>query len=497
MEGATFSPERSQPNDQKSEGISINAITTAPDQLSPREGINGGEVADFPDSEDWEIVGYLDKNQIEQINGLDPNSDPDTLKAHKEIEWPALYFKTFTCFSRLPLELRRKIWFHALPEPRLVNFELYPKPELVLHQIQHPEFINIAVRDYTLTTDDVKNKEMSLDIHPFFLTCHEFRDVFLENYESFDMHTQLPADGRCLYTPPMLPTYSTICHVRMKNTPSQYYIDPKVDRLVFDSLEKSFEILSSIGITLNLSAFRNIAITQYSEQGNRSVVSESTWKAIEDNFPRLTSVNFCGNFAGAHVGRLPMRIPTLTRFHPLTQDTIGEVNRQTLYQDSHGLITPNAWIVNAHHMNVIARAAYKTKRSFLERSNTHGNYWKGVDFTISLWMEHTLHRAKDYIQLQPRRPIEGDQDNTYYTQAVGSFDIGSAYLKRSGGTSVIDCYADGTLFNSETAMKKDQLHGTHEGGKSKYLTWPWNCPSSDNGDSYDNSRFKNQVFRAL
>ncbi|KAK6601401.1 hypothetical protein H4I96_06742 [Botrytis cinerea] len=376
MEGATFSPERSQPNDQKSEGISINAITTAPDQLSPRESINGGEVAAFPDSEDWEIVGYLDKNQIEQINGLDPNSDPDTLKAHKEIEWPALYFKTFTCFSRLPLELR-------------------------------------------------------------------------------------------------------------------------LDRLVFDSLEKSLEILSSIGITLNLSAFRNIAITQYSEQGNRSVVSESTWKAIEDNFPRLTSVNFCGNFAGAHVGRLPMRIPTLTRFHPLTQDTIGEVNRQTLYQDSHGLITPNAWIVNAHHMNVIARAAYKTKRSFLERSNTHGNYWKGVDFTISLWMEHTLHRAKDYIQLQPRRPIEGDQDNTYYTQAVGSLDIGSAYLKRSGGTSVIGCYADGTLFNSETAMKKDQLHGTHEGGKSKYLTWPWNCPSSDNGDSYDNSRFKNQVFRAL
>lgn len=50
MEGATFSPERSQPNDQKSEGISINAITTAPDQLSPRESINGGEVAAFPDS---------------------------------------------------------------------------------------------------------------------------------------------------------------------------------------------------------------------------------------------------------------------------------------------------------------------------------------------------------------------------------------------------------------------------------------------------------------
>ncbi|TGO45598.1 hypothetical protein BCON_0379g00010 [Botryotinia convoluta] len=327
MEGATFSPERSQPNDQKSEGILANAITTVPDELSPRESISGGQVVDLPVSEDWEIVGYLNRVQIVQINGMDPKSDQETLKAYKEIEWPALYFKTFTCFSGLPLELRRKIWFHALPEPRLVNFELYPKPEAALHQGQHPEFISIAIRDYTLTTDDAKNKEMSLDIRPFFLTCHEFKDVFLEHYKSFDIHTQIPADGRCLYTPPMLPTYSTICHVGMENPPSQCYIDPKVDSLKFDSLEESIEILSSIDITLNLSAFQHIAIAQYSKRStspNQSVVSESTWKAIEDNFPQLNSVTLSGNFAGTHVERFPTRIPTITRFHTLTEDTIGD-----------------------------------------------------------------------------------------------------------------------------------------------------------------------------
>ncbi|TGO20884.1 hypothetical protein BPAE_0258g00050 [Botrytis paeoniae] len=479
MKAATFSPERSQPNDQKSEGILINAITTASDQLSLRESISG---------EYWEIVGYLNRDQIDQINGMDPKSDQETLKAYKEIEWPALYFKNFTCFSGLPLELRRKIWFHALPEPRLVNFELYPKPEAALHRGQHPEFISIAIRDYTLTTDDSKNKEMSLDIRPFSLTCHEFKDVFLEHYKSFDIRTQISVDGRCLYTPPMIPTYSTICHVRMENPPSQCFIDPKVDCLKFDSLEKSLEILSSIGITLNLSAFQHIAIAH--------VFLESTWATIEDNFPQLKSVTLSGNFAGTHVDRFPMRIPILTRFHPLTGDTIDELSRQTIYQDSHGLVTPNAWIVNTHYMDIISRAAYGSKKSLLERTIDNGNYWKGVNFTISLWMEHTLHRAKDYIQLKPRRPIEGDQDIIYYTQAVGKFDTGNAYLKRSGGIPVIDCYADGTLFNSEEARKKgNEFHETDQGDGSKYLTWPWNHLSVGNNDSYDNSRFRNQVFR--
>ncbi|TGO35555.1 hypothetical protein BHYA_0154g00170 [Botrytis hyacinthi] len=463
MEGTTFSLERSQPNDQVSEVTLIDTITTASEQLSLREGISGGEVADLQSEEDWEIVGYLNRDQINKINGMGPKSDQETLKAYTEIEWPALYFKTFTCFSRLPLKLRRKIWFHALPEPRLVSFESYPNSEQELHVGRHPRFISLGIRDYTMTTDVTKNKEMSLNIRPFFLTCHELKDVFLEHYKSFDIHAQIPADGKCLHTSAILPTYSTVCRVSMESPPSQCYIDPKADCLKFNNLKESIEMLSGIGITLDCSALRHIAIAGHSKYGDGTLIFESTWKAIEDNFPQLKSVTLSGNYGGAaHVNIFPLVIPTLTRFHPLTGDTMGELCRQTLYQDSHGLETPNAWIANTEHMDVISTTAYVTKKSFFERTINNSTYWKGVDFTIYLWMEHTLHRAKDYIQLKPRKPIEGDQDTFYYTQAVGKFDIGSAYLKRSGGVSVIDCYADGTLFNSEEARKKgDEFHETH------------------------------------
>lgn len=224
---------------------------------------------------------------------------------------------------------------------------------------------------------------------------------------------------------------------------------------------------------------------------------ESTWKAIEDNFPQLKSVTLSGNYGGAaHARTFPLVIPTLTRFHPLTGDTTGELSRQTLSQDFHGLETPNAWIANTEHMDIISTTADVTKKSFLERTISNSTYWKGVDFTISLWMEHTLHRAKDYIHLKPRNPIEGDQATIYYTQAVGKLDIGSACLKRLGGVSVIDCYSDGTLFNSETAREKgNEFYETHQGDGSKYLTWPWNRPSLGENDAYDNSRFRNRVYR--
>ncbi|TGO08693.1 hypothetical protein BTUL_0196g00190 [Botrytis tulipae] len=400
MEVVTCSPEKSQPNGQKSEGILTNATTTVPGELSAGKSISGAQVSDLTVSEDWEIVGYLNRDQIDLINGMDPKSDQETLKAYKEIEWLALYFKTFTCSSGLPLEIRRKIWLYALPEPRLVNLELDPKPELALENDQHPEFISIAIRDYTLTTDDTKDRYMSLDIRPFFLTCHEFKDVFLEYYKSFDIHTQIAVDGDCLYTPPMLPTYSTICLVIIENPPSQCYIDPRADCPKFDNLKESIEILSGIGITLDFSALRHIAIAKYSKFGNESLILESTWKAIEDNFPQLKSVTLSGNNGGTYVNKFPMGIPTVTRFHRLTEDTISEFYRQTICQYYNGLAPLNACIVDAHYMDIIWKAAYRYNESFLERTNINGDYWKGVNLTTSLWMEHTLHRAKDYIQLK-------------------------------------------------------------------------------------------------
>ncbi|TGO52041.1 hypothetical protein BOTNAR_0337g00070 [Botryotinia narcissicola] len=405
------------------------------------------------------------------------NQTQETLEAYKEIECPALYFKIFNCFSGLPLEIRRKIWLYALPEPRLVNLELDPNPKLTLENDRHPESISIAIRDYILTADDTKDRYMSIDIRPFFLTCHEFKDVFLEHYKSFDIPTQITV--RCI-----------------ENPPSQCYIDPKADCLKFNNLKESIEILSSIGITLNFSALRHIAIAKYSKSGTGSLIFESTWKAIEDNFPQLKSVTLSGNNGGTHVEKLPMGIRTFTRFHRLIEDTIGEFCRQTVCQYYNGLAPLNSCIVDTHYMDIIWKAAYRHNESFLERTNINGDYWKGVNLTTSLWMEHTLHRAKEYIQLKPRIPFEGDQITIFYTQAVGKFYVSSAYVKLIGGLTVIDCYADSTLFNSEEAREKgNEFHETHSGDGSKYLTWPWNRPSLGENDAYDNSRFRNRVYR--
>ncbi|THV49652.1 hypothetical protein BGAL_0185g00100 [Botrytis galanthina] len=414
MESSAISPESSQPKDQESEVPSINAITATSEQLSLRESIS--EVAGLQSSEDWEIFGYLSRDQINRINGMGRKPDQETLK--------------------LPLELRRKIWFHALPEPRLVSFVMHPDSEFEVLAGRHSRSISLGIIDYTIFTDVTQNKELSHNVRPFFLTCHELKDVFLEHYKSFNIHTQIPADGKLLYSSPTPPICSAVCRVSMGRLPSQCYIDPKADCLKFNNLKESIEILSGIGITLDFSDLRHIAVGGFSKYVDGSLDMESTWKAIEDNFPQLKSVTLSGNYGGAaHARTFPLVIPTLTRFHPLTGDTMGELSRQTLSQDLHGLETPDAWIANTENMDIISTTADVTKKSFLERTISNSTYWKGIDFTISLWMEHTLHRAKDYIQLNPRNPIEGDQDTVYYTQAVGKFDIGSACLKRLGGVA--------------------------------------------------------------
>ncbi|KAF7897174.1 hypothetical protein EAF00_005402 [Botryotinia globosa] len=283
----------------------------------------------------------------------------------------------------------------------------------------------------------------------------------------------------------------------MESSPSQQYIDPKTDCLKFNNLKESIAILSGICITLDFSDLQHIAVGGCSKYDDGSLDLESTWTAIEDNFPQLKSVTLSGNYGGvAHKHLFSLVIPTLTRFHPLTGETMGELCRQILCRDFYGVETPDAWIANTEHMNIISTTADISKKSFLERTISNSTYWNGIDFTMSLWMEHTLHRAKDYIQLKPRKPVEGDQDTIYYTQAVGKFDIGSAYLERVGARSVIDCYADGTLFNSETVREKDnEVHETQQGDRSKYLTWPWNRPSLEGNDAYDNSRFRDRIYR--
>lgn len=74
---------------------------------------------------------------------------------------------TFSCFSRLPVELQRLIWFHTLPAPRVVEVTLFSVPLLgivnVLPQIEaYPAALQI---------------------------CQNSRDVALSHYTLFSCRT--------------------------------------------------------------------------------------------------------------------------------------------------------------------------------------------------------------------------------------------------------------------------------------------------------------------
>lgn len=404
-------------------------------------------------------------------------------KAYTEIEWPALYFKTFTCFPRLPAELRRKIWFHALPEPRFVRIGV----DWALKDWRPPEtLINISVWDCATTIHNGKSGGPRVNILQLFLTCHESQEVFLENYKCLDI--QLPTDGQFLFAPRTTPTQTRLVHVKIKSRPSHRYIDRHIDTLRFDNIAETLTLLPISGIRLDLSPFTNIVVAgyDYSKHPQYSPIQlpESPWRLIEKNFPQLKSLTLIGNSSGFPAQLWNKKIPTTPRLHPLNQQTMDEVGRQMAFKD------PVTWDrYTSPHIRAGIQLNELTRKKFLTETDANPRYWKGVEFAISQWLNHTVHNANDYIQLKPKRPIEGHRKRIYYTQAMCPSDIGSAFTAYDGYGCGIDCFADGTLFNFENSKLRSKLHESLDENGKKYSTWPWKS-LPDKNCKYDGSRFK-------
>jgi hypothetical protein len=107
--------------------------------------------------------------------------------------------KKFHLFPRLPPELRRKIWRHALPSPRIMSIDFIQRPHQSIPQFEpnHPPPVLLQV-------------------------CHESREVALENYE-----LAFEAQGPC-GSSQQAPTGGT-----PNPSPRGFYFDFRTDTLCF------------------------------------------------------------------------------------------------------------------------------------------------------------------------------------------------------------------------------------------------------------------------
>lgn len=175
----------------------------------------------------------------------------------------------FTCFSRLPLELRCVIWKHALPEPRVVQAVMSGFPEEGIRFQLHPDIV-IG--------------------HEHLLTCRESSDVFQRTYSKLTVEPCVVADScptpKCILKDTSLDRGDHDATVPV--TEPIGYLDPINDTLVVR--ETDLNLLADHEARFDLTKVQRLVLVY------RGMFMESPWTTIEKECPSLREFSFVYGF---------------------------------------------------------------------------------------------------------------------------------------------------------------------------------------------------------
>jgi hypothetical protein len=183
---------------------------------------------------------------------------------------------SFTCFSRLPGELRRHIWLHALPSPRVLQLIYYEEYD----ELKDPTY------GYTLYIKLEDNQYQCRVPTQLRLVCKESYELFAEHFGYITL-SKTPDESFVNLGGSKL---SWATHLPVNRIWCYHFINFKADTLMVHDFEGLRFMLSEFGLQLNLSSLKKLAVTGL-ESNPQSIGSPFMWRLIEQICPLLECLN--------------------------------------------------------------------------------------------------------------------------------------------------------------------------------------------------------------
>ncbi|KAF7930125.1 hypothetical protein BELL_0407g00100 [Botrytis elliptica] len=363
---------------------------------------------------------------------------------------------TFTCFPRLPHELRRKIWLHALPEPRTISIHLATDSHS--YRIPWSDDLKSHLITATLCFDDDSSANLSSDC--LLWICRESSEIFLKHYRR--PRGVRPVDGK--YHCPDGRQQAACVRVQSKG-----WIDFEVDTLVARNLEHTFYELARLQSRPDLSAITNLTIseTPLYEASNDPWWTNTVPFLIEEQFPRLKHLSLIANHAEEAVEWKYSR----GHFGPLAVVKATDVNfmnelKRVLQIDRLSIFDMD----NEEFTDSGQKDAALAHPKVLEMQFLHGanmSYWKNVEVTLAF----LVHWEKDGEAL----PFDGLQpaceNHLHFT--FSPYPTGKMHIRWWGQEYVIPTDEDG-IANGEYWGVRELFDDHETSDRPKPSQWPWN-----------------------
>ncbi|KAM0155688.1 hypothetical protein ACHAQE_006548 [Botrytis cinerea] len=370
-------------------------------------------------------------------------------------------YDTFTCFPRLPLELRRKIWLSALPGPRTVILRLttnyYVDSVRREAQDSNPDFITAM-----LSFDD----DLSADLSPESLrcTCRESSEVFLENYRR--PRGVRPVDGG--YHRPQGSRRAACVRGR-----SEGWIDFGVDTLVVENLEHIFTTLACLRSRPDFSAITSLALSETPVFGHDDDPwwSDTVRVLIEEQFPRLKYLSLIANhvnqtagsrYSRGHFGSRTVVKATDATFTNGLKRAV-QIERLTV---SNIFRSQAEEILNSDQMDAALADPTKLEMQFLHEANM--SYWENIDVTLAFM----VYREKDGEVLT----IDGIQPacETHRHFIFSPYPTSKMHIRWWGHEYVIPIDENG-IVDSESWGTRELCNEHEIFNRCKSSPRPWKC----------------------
>ncbi|KAF7948474.1 uncharacterized protein EAE97_003885 [Botrytis byssoidea] len=286
------------------------------DETEDEMGLDRLAVVDQDLKVDWEYACMTKREQLEFLYSI-----CEYCESFVEATQPQTFLRKFKCFPKLPLEMRRKIWFHALPEPSLVELNLYRESD-------HVAFGGGSEHVSAEIWHTIKKFGAGYFIpSQLLLVCRESHDFFLEHYSIMDLQS-LP--GNEVISDDTTNSSNSTFHAS-----SRGYIDIKSDTLVIRNLQHVVDNLLFFNMHLKLSVITKLSIhtseAEYFFDPNigRNIfggLPSHLWKHIEKLFPHLKQLTFiqnnCGDNRSVNQGELDLNPLSINCLQAINDDTV-------------------------------------------------------------------------------------------------------------------------------------------------------------------------------